>query len=173
MSGWGEYLAAWACFLGAHLIPALPGPRGWLVARLGRRGYLVAFSLLSIGLLSWLILAAGRAPHVHLWDQPLWSRWLVNIAMPLAILVAVLAVGLSGLIVAFTLWAGAHLVANGDLAHAILFGGMLVFALSGVARSGLPGVFRVTWQRLVLAVLIWAALLHLHPLLIGVSPLPA
>ena len=41
MSGWGEYLAAWACFLGAHMIPALPGPRGWLVARLGRRGYLV------------------------------------------------------------------------------------------------------------------------------------
>ena len=173
MSGWIGYGAAWACFLGAHVIPALPGPRGWLVTRLGRRGYLAAFSLLSIGLLYWLIVAAGRAPFVPLWDQTGWSRWLVNIAMPLAILTAVLSVGMSGLVLAFALWAGAHLLANGDLAHAIFFGGMGVFALSGVARSGLPGTFRVTWQRLMLAVLVWAALLHLHPLLIGVSPLPA
>lgn len=173
MTGWIEYLLAWICFLGAHMIPALPGPRGWLIGRLGRRGYLAAFSLLSIGLLYWLIVAAGRAPYVHLWDQPLWSRWLVNVAMPLAILTAALARGMSGLVAAFALWAGAHLVANGDLAHAVFFGGMGIFALSGVARSGLPRTFRVTWKRLALAVLVWAALLHLHPLVIGVSPLPA
>lgn len=173
MTGWIEYGAAWACFLGAHMIPALPGPRGRLIATLGRRGYLAAFSLLSIGLLYWLIVAAGRAPYVHLWDQPGWSRWLVNIAIPVAILVGTLSVGMSGLVVAFALWAGAHLVANGDVAHAIFFGGMGIFALSGIARSGLPGAFRVTWRRLALAVLIWAALLHLHPLVIGVSPLPA
>lgn len=173
MTGWGEYIAAWACFLGAHMIPALPASRGWLVARLGRRGYLAAFSLLSIGLLYWLIVAAGRAPFVPLWDQPDWSRWLVNIAMPLAILVASLSAGMSGLIAAFALWAGGHLVANGDLAHALFFGGMLAFALSGLLRSGLPGVFRVTWRRLVLALLIWAGFFHLHPLVIGVSPLPA
>ncbi|WP_246020807.1 NnrU family protein [Paracoccus subflavus] len=173
MTGWGEYIAAWALFLGAHMIPALPGPRGWLVARLGRRGYLAAFSLLSIGLLYWLILAAGRAPVVPLWDQPGWSRWLVNIAMPTAILVAALSVGMSGLIAAFALWAGGHLAANGDLAHALFFGGMVIFALSGLLRSGLPGTFRVTWRRIALAMLIWAAFLHLHPLVIGVSPLPA
>ena len=173
MTGWIEYAAAWACFLGAHLVPMLPGPRAGLVARLGRRGYLAAFSLLSIGLLFWLILAAGRAPYVHLWDQPGWSRWLVNISMPVAILVAALSRGMSGLVAAFALWAGAHLVANGDLAHAVFFGGMGVFAVSGLARSGLPKVFRVTWRRILLAVLVWAALLHLHPLLIGVSPLPA
>ncbi|WP_295043618.1 NnrU family protein [uncultured Paracoccus sp.] len=173
MTGWGEYLAAWACFLGAHMIPALPGPRGWLVARLGRRGYLAAFSLVSIALLSWLIVAAGRAPLVSLWDPQPWSRWLVNIVMPVAILTAALAAGMSGLIAAFALWAGAHLAANGDLAHAMFFGGMGVFALSGLVRSGLPGAFRVTWARVVLAVLAWAALLHLHPLVIGVSPLPA
>lgn len=172
MTGWGEYIAAWAFFLGSHMIPALPGPRGWLVARLGRRGYLAAFSVLSIGLLYWLIVAAGRAPVVALWDQPGWSRWLVNIAMPLAILVAALGSGMSGLIAAFALWSGGHLVANGDLAHALFFGGMLVFALSGLLRSGLPGAFRVTWQRLVVAALVWATLLHLHPPVIGASPLP-
>ena len=173
MTGWSEYAAAWTCFLGAHVIPALPGPRGWLVGRLGRRGYLAGFSLLSVALLCWLILAAGRAPYVPLWDQPLWSRWLVNLVMPAAILIGALAAGLSGLVLAFALWAGAHLVANGDLAHAVMFGGMGIFALSGLARSGLPRAFRVTGRRLVLAVLVWAALLHLHPLVIGVSPLPA
>ena len=113
MTGWIEYGAAWACFLGAHMIPALPGPRGWLIATLGRRGYLAAFSLLSIGLLYWLIVAAGRAPYVHLWDQPGWSRWLVNIAMPVAILIGTLSVGMSGLVVAFALWAGAIEAAEG------------------------------------------------------------
>lgn len=173
MSGWIAYGVAWACFLGAHVIPALPGPRGWLVRRLGRRGYLAGFSLLSVGLLYWLILAAGRAPFVPLWEPPGWSRWLVNIAMPVAVLPGALAVGMAGLVTAFALWAGAHLPANGDLAHVLLFGGMLVFALSGMARSGLPRRFRPSWPRLVLALAVWAALLHLHPLVIGVSPLPA
>lgn len=172
MNEWAEYIAAWAFFLGAHTIPALSGPRGRLIARLGRRGYLAAFSLLSTVLLYWLIVAAGRAPFVSLWDQPPGSRWLVNIVMPVAILLGTLAVGLSGLVAAFALWAAAHLPANGDLAHALLFGGMGVFALSGLLRSGLPGAFRVTWRRILLAVVIWAALLHLHPLVIGVSPLP-
>lgn len=172
MDGWGEYLAAWAAFLGAHVIPAMPRIRARLVAHLGRRVYLAGFSLLSLGLLYWLILAAGRAPYVPLWEAGGWSRWLVNLAMPLAILSGVMAAGLSGLVLGFAIWAGAHLVANGDLAHAGFFGGMLVFALLGLLRSGLPAGFRVTLPRLVLAVLIWAALLHLHPLVIGVSPLP-
>lgn len=172
VTGWIEYAAAWACFMGAHLIPALPGPRGWLVARLGRRGYLAIFSLVSAGLLYWLIVAAGRAPGLVLWDQPGWSRWMVNLVMPAAILTAVLAPGLSGLVAAFALWAMAHLPANGDLAHAIFFGGMLVFALSGLARTGLPEPSRIGWRRFALAGLVWAWALYLHSWVIGVSPLP-
>ncbi|MBU3031056.1 NnrU family protein [Paracoccus marinaquae] len=172
MDGWGEYALAWACFLGAHVIPAAPGPRGWLILRLGRGGYLAGFSLLSVALLIWLIRASGGTPYLPLWEAGGWSRWLVNLAMPLAILTASLATGMSGLIAAFTIWAGAHLVANGDLAHVILFGGMLVFALTGLARSGVPRAFRVTVPRLLLAVAIWLALLMLHLPVVGVSPLP-
>ncbi len=172
MAGWTEYVLAWACFLGAHVIPAMPRLRGRLVAILGRRGYLAAFSVTSVALLLWLIWAAGRAPWVGLWDAGMAGRWLVNIAMPVAILTGALARGLSGLVTAFAIWAGAHLVMNGDLAHAILFGGMLAFALSGLARSGVPRDFRVTPLRLLAAVLIWAGFLHLHPPVIGVSPLP-
>lgn len=98
---------------------------------------------------------------------------MVNLAMPLAILCGALAVGLSGLMAGFAIWAGAHLVANGDLAHAILFGGMLIFALAGLARSGVPRSFRPTPLRLLLAVALWIALIALHPLIVGVSPLPS
>lgn len=172
MAGWAEYVAAWVCFLGAHVIPASPRIKERLVALLGRRGYLALFSVTSILLLLWLIGAAGRAPWMELWNTGVAGRWLINLAMPAAILTGVLARGLSGLVAAFAIWAGAHLVVNGDLAHTILFGGMLVFALSGLARSGLPRDFGITPLRLLAAVLIWVALLHLHSPVIGVSPLP-
>lgn len=172
MTGWGEYLLAWAGFLAAHVIPAMPLPRAWLLARLGRHGYLVAFSLLSLLLLVWLVRAAGAAPRLPLWDAGMAGRWLVNLAMPVAILTAVLAAGLSGLLAAFAIWAAAHLVANGDLAHVTLFCGMLAFAILGLVRRGLPATIRVTVPRLVLAVAIWLALLGLHPVLTGMSALP-
>lgn len=167
---WAEFTAALAAFLGSHVVPMrLRGP---LVARFGKRAYVLGYSLLSLGLLYWLIVAAGRAPWVELWPQALWMRWGVNLAMPVAILLAA-AGGMAGLMAAFALWAGTHLIANGDLAHVLLFGILLVYALFGLAvglRRGLrlvPG-----WRRIALAVVVWAALLHLHPLVIGVSPLP-
>lgn len=169
---WGEYVVAWGCFLGAHVIPAAKGPRSWLMGHLGRRGYLAAFSVVSIMLLLWLIGAAGRAPYLPLWDSGLTGRWLVNLAMPVAILCGCLAAGLSGLVLAFAIWAGAHLVANGDLAHVLLFGGMLAFALTGLARSGVPQRLRLTPVRVSAGLVLWLALIWLHPHVIGISPLP-
>ena len=194
---WAEFTLALAAFLASHVIPArLRGP---LVARFGRRAYVAGYSLLSLGLLYWLILAAGRAPFVEVWPQLPWMRWLVNLAMPLAILLAV-AGGMRGLMAGFAVWAGAHLVANGELAHVILFGAMLAFALAGVAAaeararrmpdfarlaahtSVVPGVALLAgrWRprgwpspaRLALAAAIWAALLWLHPPVIGAVALP-
>jgi uncharacterized membrane protein len=135
-------------------MPRLKGP---LVASLGARGWTIAFSTLSTLLLFWLIFAAGRAPYVALWSQDTWARWLVNIAMPLAILLGSYGVGApnpfafegrsSGfdptrpgvagltrqpLLWAILLWAGVHLVANGDLAHVILFGAFTLFTLAGM-----------------------------------------
>jgi uncharacterized membrane protein len=157
MTGWAEYVLAFAAFLGSHAVPARPRLRGWLIARLGRMGYVIAFSALSTALLFWLIFAAGRAPFVPLWDQAVWHRWLVNLAVPLAIVLGSFGIGApnpfafegrsSGydpehpgivgfarqpLLWALLLWAGAHLLANGDLAHVILFGAFGGFALIGM-----------------------------------------
>lgn len=224
---WLEFGFALALFLVSHRLPALLGIKDSLIARFGRRAYGLAYSVLSLALFAWVIAAAGRAPFVPLWDQQGWMRWLVNLTMPAVFLVGGLAVaapnpfafegrkqgfdpahpGIAGLtrqplLWAMAFWASAHLVANGDLAHVILFGAMLALTLSGIAlmerrsRRGLgrdwpplaahtaliPGAallsgrwrprFRPPWRRLAVALLIWAPAFHLHEPLIGLWPGP-
>ena len=102
----------------------------------------------------------------------------------------------------FALWGGVHVVGNGDGASAVFFGAFLVTALLGmpsldakVAARGpaawagfaartsiLPfgaiaaGRNRLAWGELawpaLVGLLAWAAMLHLHPVVFRVSPLP-
>jgi uncharacterized membrane protein len=157
MNGWGEFFLAGFAFLASHAIPSMPRLKGALVATLGARGWTIAFSTLSTVLLFWLIFAAGRAPYVELWSQDSWARWLVNIEMPFAIVLGSYGVGapnpfafegrasgfdptrpgIAGLtrqplLWAILLWASAHLIANGDLAHVILFGAFALFTGAGM-----------------------------------------
>jgi uncharacterized membrane protein len=156
-SDWAEFAAALGLFLFSHRIPAIAGLKGRLVAALGARGYGLVFSVLSLGLLAWVIGAAARAPVVPLWDPAGWHRWVVNLAMPVAVALAVFGTaapnpfafegrpggfdpdrpGIAGvtrqpLLWALALWSGAHLLANGDLAHVLVFAPMLVFSLIGM-----------------------------------------
>ncbi|WP_151719872.1 NnrU family protein [Gemmobacter serpentinus] len=157
MAEWFEFALALTAFLLSHLIPARPGLRAALVARLGRAGYGAGYGILSLLLLVWVIAAAGRAPVVPLWDQEQWMRWLVNLAMPLAVLLVCLAIGAANplsfggksggfdparpgiagvvrhpLLWALLLWASGHMLVNGDLAHVILFGVFAGYALLGM-----------------------------------------
>ncbi|WP_444453860.1 NnrU family protein [Rhodobacter capsulatus] len=225
---WLEFALAGLAFLSTHLIPANPRIKGLLVATLGRAGYGIAFGGLALGLLYWLIGAAARAPYVELWPQEIWMRWVTNIVMPVVILISSYAIacpnpfafegrstgfdparpGIVGItrqpfLWALVLWASAHLLVNGDLAHAILFGVFLLFSLIGmramekrlIRRIG-AGEFgrlathtslipfaaflsgrwrpqgRPSWLRLGIAVFAWAAIFHLHELVIGLSPAP-
>lgn len=176
MAGWGEFLLAGLLFMSSHLVPSSPRLKRALVARLGQRGWVAGFSLLSTALLFWVIFAAGRAPYVELWAQQDWMRLVVNLVMPVAIVLGSFGVatsnpfafegrksgfdpahpGIAGftrqpLLWALALWSGAHLLVNGDLAHAVLFGTFLVFSLAGMwamearlRRSwGAPAFFRL------------------------------
>jgi uncharacterized membrane protein len=153
--GWAEYGLAFVVFLLAHMVPTRPAVRARLTAVAGERAYLWIYSAVSLGLLYWLIDSAGRAPFVPLWAYRPWQLWVPNLVMPVAIVVAVAGVGVANpfsfggrleaafdprrpgitgfsrhpLLLAITLWAAAHLVPNGDLAHVLLFG---LFALMGV-----------------------------------------
>lgn len=159
MIGWGGYAAAWAFFLFTHAVPVRPPLRPWLVARLGQGGFTLAYSALSLAALAWLLVAAGRAPHVPLWPMPPMAHWLVLAAMVPACLLLALTLGRPNplsfagarnhafdparpgleklvrhpVLAALLIWSLAHLAVNGDLAHALMFGGFALFALLGMA----------------------------------------
>lgn len=222
--GWAGFIAAFAAFFASHSVPLRPPVRARLVAGLGRGGFTLAYSALSLAALAWLIAATVQAPYVGLWPRMPWQTWVPLIAMAGVCVLLCLAAGRPNplsfggaqgarfdpahpgivrwmrhpMLVAATLWAGAHMVPNGDLAHVILFGVFAVFALLGMrivdrrkrremgperwqalidrVNDGplipRPASWRGAGLRLAAAVLLYAALLGLHPLLLGVSPLP-
>ena len=170
MTGWLEFSAALAAFFATHFLPTRQGLRGRLIERLGRRVYFSVYGIVSLAVVAWVIVAAGRAPRIDLWWQLGWHRWVPVLMMPMAVLLAVLELGvrypytLGGrrsaafdpahpgvaavtrhpLLWSLALWSGAHLVANGDLAHVILFGGFAALSLSAMpifdrrARTAMP-----------------------------------
>lgn len=222
--GWFEYTLAFSAFFLSHSVPLRPAVKEALVARLGRRGFGLAYSALSLGVLYWLIVAAGRAPHVPLWGWAAWQAPVTLAAMLGVCLLVALALGRPNpfsfggregarfdparaglirytrhpLLWALALWALAHLLPNGDLAHVLLFGLFAGFALLGqwivdrrrkrllgadwarldAARRAAPlwpprpASWPAALARLALGLAAFAALVALHPLVIGVSPLP-
>ncbi|MBC7280469.1 NnrU family protein [Hoeflea sp.] len=158
MSGWDEFIAAYGVFLASHAIPVRPPVKPFLTARLGRSGFSLAYSALSVAVLVWLIVAAGRAPHTELWPRAAWQNHITLGAMAAACLILALAAfrpnpfsfggwhnaafdaGRPGIVgwvrhpvpAALALWAAGHLAPNGDLAHVVLFGGFALFALLGM-----------------------------------------
>ncbi|MEQ9040015.1 MAG: NnrU family protein [Silicimonas sp.] len=220
--GWFEFAAAYAAFFLSHRVPVRPPIRTWLQARLGRGGFTLAYSLLSVAALAWLIGAAGRAPYVQLWGWAPWQAYVPLSAMLPVCLILALSMARPNpfsfggarndrfdpsrpgivrwarhpLLLALALWAAAHVVPNGDLAHVILFGSFTGFAILGgrlvdrrkrremgadwhqlqaaVARApkvSLP-ISGAALMRLVTGAALYSALLWAHPFLFGVSPIP-
>jgi len=146
-------------FVGGHFLLSWPSVRGRLVAALGELAFLALYSILSAVFLVWAIQAYRAAPFVALWDLGVAGRAIATALMPLALVFAVIGltrpsptavggdrVGNLGqaargmttitrhpFLWGAALWAIAHLAANGDAAALILFGGMLVLALGGMA----------------------------------------
>jgi uncharacterized membrane protein len=150
---------AMLAFVGGHFLLSWPSVRGRFVAALGEKVFLALYSLLSAVFLVWAIQAYRAAPFIGLWDLGLAGRAIAIAAMPFALVFAVVgltspsptAVGgermrdLGRAVRGMTtitrhpflwgaaFWAIAHLAANGDAAALVLFGGMLVLALGGMA----------------------------------------
>lgn len=155
---WAGVGLAMTAFVASHYLPSRGGLRERLIAALGRRTYFSLYGLVSLLVLAWVVVAAGRAPHVELWPQLPWMRWVPNVAMPLAAMLTAAGIGMAQpftlgggkeaafdparpglaavtrhpLLLALALWAGSHLVANGDVAHVVLFGAFLAMALAAM-----------------------------------------
>ncbi|MEQ9642691.1 MAG: NnrU family protein [Alphaproteobacteria bacterium] len=151
-----HFAVAVVCFLLLHSLPARPAWRARLVSAVGERTYLVAYSVLSVVLLVWVIRAALAAPYVALWPPAAWQAWVAMMGTAPAFAVLGAAAlqpnplsaafvtgdfdpdrpGIVGLLrhpVLFGagLWALAHLPANGDVVSVVLFGGLALFAAGG------------------------------------------
>lgn len=161
MIGSIENLAvAIACFVGGHFVLSSLNLRGFLVGRLGEKGFMAAFGLFAAATFAWVLLAWGAAPWIEIWPYNAWLRLAPMVLMPFSFILVV--TGLAAKIVTMSsgeapaenpgavsgiytvtrhpylwgvvLWGVAHIPVNGDAAGLILFGGMLVLALGGMAH---------------------------------------
>jgi uncharacterized membrane protein len=153
-----EFLLAITLFLIAHVVPPAPPVRTRLIAWLGRTAYLVGYSLVSLALIAWIIIAALRAPYLALWTPAPWQTLVPILVMPVATwllfagliepnplsisfrpadseteLGPVVTVTRHPVLWAFLLWAASHIPPNGDVVSVILFGGMTLLAIAGFA----------------------------------------
>jgi uncharacterized membrane protein len=183
-------------FLGIHSVSIFaPGWRLATMARMGERPWKGLYSLASGVGLALLIVGYGlaRREPVVLYTPPAGLRHLAVLVMvpvfPLFLAAyfpgRIRAVTKHPMLLAVKLWATAHLLANGNLADVLLFGGFLVWAIADrisvkrrsaaeahELRTAPPrpvnDVIAVAVGLLIYVVIVFWA----HRWLIGVSPLP-
>jgi uncharacterized membrane protein len=142
-------------FAGIHLGVAGTTWRDRAVAALGEGGYRAVFSIASLVGIIWLGAAYKYAPYVVTWGILEWWKPIAILLMLPAFLLAGIGLvtpnptvvgeegrvtrppkGIVGVtrhpfLIGVGLWAGVHLIANGDVASFIFFGALAVTALAG------------------------------------------
>lgn len=128
-------------FLGVHSVSIVaPGWRDAQVARLGEKPWKGLYTVLAIAGFVLLVIGYGQARQspVVLYTPPVALRH-VALLLLLPVFVLLLAAYLPGrvktaakhpMLLATKLWATAHLLANGNLADVLLFGGFLAWAVA-------------------------------------------
>jgi len=133
-------------FLGAHSVRIVADDwRTRTRARMGVlpwKGLFSVVSLLGFGLLVWGFGVARQQP-VQLWSPPTALRPLASLLTLIAfVLLAAAYVPGNGIkarlhhpmVLGVKAWALAHLLVNGNVAHVVLFGSFLLWAVSGLQR---------------------------------------
>lgn len=198
-----QLVLACAAFLATHFVSSTP-LRGALAGAMGEKAWQAVYSLVAFAMLGWMIWAYGRAPVEVLWPG---LRPVPAIVMPFAfILIAcgllsrnptlvgagrllkredaasgILRVTRHPLMWGFALWAGAHVLARGELKATVFFGSFLVLALLGAlaaATSFVPFAAIATgrnrfvaaeigWRNPAIGLALYALLFWFHPVLFG------
>jgi len=216
-----------AAFVASHLGLASAPLRDRLVVRLGEKGFQGLYGLVALLALGAMIAAYSQASHhIYLWPPGPGLRHLPLLIVPLALILVAggvlspnpSATGMTGaldrpepaqgvlrvtrhpVMWGVGLWAAVHIVANGDLASLLFFGGLLLTALAGARHldQRMAASEGARWQRFaavtsfapfaalltgrqrwvgteLLRPALWglglfALLLLLHPYLFGVRP---
>jgi uncharacterized membrane protein len=180
-------ILGWLLFLSAHLAPGVFGLRAPIIERLGEKRFLAVYIPLSVTGMSCIIIGKYIAPFVTVWNPPVWGRdaaWLLVMAAFVLLAALLLPTNLKRwthhpMLWGMACWGIGHLLANGDLASMILFGGFAGYALLSVwslSRRGISGdTSSYPWWRDCIAVTAgvggYALVLWLHPYLFGVPVL--
>lgn len=144
------FLLALGAFLLAamHLVAAVPSLKSRIKSGLGERAYGPVFGIVSLLAIALIVLGWRASDFVPVYDPPEWGRH----ANYLLTLIAFIFLGIFlfrgslrqklrfPMAFAVIFWAVGHLLANGDLASVILFGGLLVYAVLHVVIGLANGV---------------------------------
>jgi len=221
--------AAAVAFVGGHFVLSSAPVRGGLVGQVGEKTFLTYYSVAMTALFVWLLFAYGDAPQEILWKANPVLAWAPAIVMPVALFFAVCGLTTPNPTMAgsdaltagrdptqgimritrhpflngVALWALAHLLANGDTASLIMFGGLLILSTGGMwhidrkkeaqhgpdwgpvllTTSAVPFLALIQkratfdwegigWWRAAVTVVLYGALLWVHPLIFGVAAWP-
>ena len=161
-------LAATAAFLLTHFVSSTP-LRGALIKAMGEWPYRGLYSAVALVTLGWMIWAYGNAPRELIWAGP---RWLPVVVMPFAFVLVACGywrnptmVGADKLLKSddpargmiritrhpimwgVMLWAGAHMIARGDVKSLIFFGAFLLLAVVGTLSMDARKKSNPDWPR--------------------------
>ena len=139
-----------------HIGIAGTAVRGWCVARLGEKGFLGVYSIISVASIAALCAAYASTQAAPMWSAPDWIRWTLVILMLPAFILFVASVASPNptavgaetrpeaeprgifritrhpMLWGFAIWGLVHVVANGTWTSVVFFGAFAVTALAGM-----------------------------------------
>lgn len=174
-----------------HLVAAVPSLKARLKQKVGERAYGPLFGLASLFGIVLIVLGWRASGFVPVYDPPEWGRH-ANFGLTL---IAFICVGIFifrgslrqklrfPLAIGTVFWAVGHLLANGDLASIILFGGLLAYAIAHIVIGTMNGVRPSPEVRaghdlvsVLIGIALYGVMAQLHGAVIGVPvfqlPLP-
>jgi uncharacterized membrane protein len=152
-----EFWLSLGAFMASHMIISRTRLRPRLIEWFGERFYYLGYSMVSLVMMGWVIVAAIEAPQTPLWPWIHGLYWVPNLLMPFSFILLIsgflvpnpvsisvrkgdfdsqrppftLALTRHPILWGFFLWSFSHIVPNGDYPLVLMFGIFAFFALVG------------------------------------------
>jgi uncharacterized membrane protein len=174
----------------AHLLPSVaPATRSRWIEGLGEQPYKGCFSLTLIAAIVMMVVGWRGSAFVPVYGSPPWAALAANVGVFIGLLLFVASGVPTNLkrwirhpqLTGVALWAGFHLLANGDQRSLLLFGGLGSWAIlcmlsinrrDGAWQKPEPLPASAELKPLLGAIFLYALLFFAHPYIAGVSPMP-
>jgi len=170
-------------FFAVHLLPSFTRFKSRLVEGFGEVKFKIIYSLIAaIGFIA-IVVGMIYSEYVHLWNPPVWSKHFAMTLMLPAMILLVCAEASCNvkrftrhpMLWGITLWACAHLTANGDLTSLVLFASFGVYSLFDMWSANRRGALKSEKKYpisndvkvAVKGVIAYVVILFLHPYFTG------